>query len=61
MINEEWNYEKIKNDIVEKIALQNNPNKFCLYENNKQDEVILIQKYEGEYYNLPSNNNDNNK
>lgn len=35
-------------------------NKFNLYENNKQDEVILIQKYEGEYYNLPLNKKDNN-
>ena len=60
MINEEWNYDKIKNGIVEKILLQNTPNKFNLYENNIQDEVILIQKYEGEYYNLPLNNNDNN-
>lgn len=60
MINKEWNYDKIKNGIVEKILLQNTPNKFNLYENNKQDEVILIQKYEGEYYNLPLNNNDNN-
>jgi len=60
MINEEWNYDKIKNGIVEKILLQNTPNKFNLYENNKQDEVILIQKYDGEYYNLPLNSDNNN-
>lgn len=60
VINKEWNYDKIKTDIVEKILLQNTPNKFDLYENNKQDEVILIQKYNNEYYNLPLNNNDSN-
>jgi len=55
MINEDWNYNKLQNNIAQKIASQIQSKEFKLYEENKQDEKIIIQKYNGEYYNLPLN------
>lgn len=55
IINEDWNYNKLKNDIVQQISLQLQSKEFKPYESNKQDEKIVIQKYNGEYYNLPLN------
>lgn len=54
-INEDWNYDKLQNNIVQQITSQIHSKEFKTYENNKQDEKILIQKYKGEYYNFPSN------
>ena len=61
MINEDWNYNKLQNNIVQQIASQIQSKKFKLYEDNKQDEKIIIQKYNGEYYNLPLNYENKNK
>lgn len=51
-INEEWAYNKIDENIVEFIKNQINVEKLEPYINKKQDEIIKIQKYNGEYYNL---------
>lgn len=56
MINEDWNYNKLQNNVVQQITLQLQAKEFKPYENNKQNEKILIQKYKGEYYNLPDTN-----
>ena len=53
MINEDWNYNKLQDDIIKKITSQIQSKEFKLYESNKQNEKIIIQKYKGEYYNLP--------
>lgn len=53
MIKEEWNYNKLQNNIVQQITAQIQPKEFRIYKNNKLDEEILIQKYKGEYYKLP--------
>lgn len=54
-INDEWNYDKVKNDIIKEIEIQLNPKEFKFHNDNKQDEKIMIQKYKGEYYKLPKN------
>lgn len=51
-INEEWAYNKINENIVELIKSQTNVAKLEPYINKKQDEIIKIQRYNGEYYNL---------
>ena len=51
-IKEEWAYNKINENIVELIKNQTNVKKLEPYINKKQDEIIKIQKYNGEYYNL---------
>ncbi len=51
-INENWAYHKLNNEIANLIESQTNIKKFVPYMNRKQDEVIKIQKYNGEYYNL---------
>lgn len=51
-VNEEWAYNKINKNIVELIKSQTNVRKLEPYINKKQDEIIKIQKYNGEYYNL---------
>lgn len=51
-INEEWAYNKMNENIVELIKNQTNVKKLEPYINKKQDEIIKIQKYNGEYYNL---------
>lgn len=51
-INENWAYHKLNNEIANLIESQTNIKKLVPYMNKKQDEVIKIQKYNGEYYNL---------
>ena len=51
-INENWAYHKLNNEIANLIESQTNIKKLVPYTNKKQDEVIKIQKYNGEYYNL---------
>ena len=51
-INEEWAYHKLDKNIVNLIESQTNVKKLEPYTNKKQDEIIKIQKYNGEYYNL---------
>lgn len=56
-IKEDWAYNKIDKKVVDLIEKQTNAKKFESYMNNKQDEIIKIQKYNGEYYNLLENKN----
>lgn len=56
-IKEEWAYHKIKEEIVNKINSQTNIKKLNPYTKEKQNEKIKIQKYKGEYYNLPNISN----
>lgn len=58
-INEEWAYNKLDEKIVKLIENQTNAKKLEPYINNKQDKIIKIQKYNGEYYNLLGNGNNN--
>lgn len=51
-IKEDWAYHKLDNSIVNMIANQTNIKKLMPYIKEKQDEVIKIQKYNGDYYNL---------
>ena len=51
-INEEWAYHKLDENIVNLIESQTNVKRLEPYTNKKQDEIIKIQKYNGEYYNL---------
>lgn len=61
LINENWGYSKIDNKIGKTIAEQTNIMKLKFYNNQKQDEIIKIQKYNGEYYNLVGSSSINNK
>lgn len=57
-IKEEWAYQKIDEKTVRMIDIQKKSQKMDPYTNEKQDDVIKIQKYNGEYYNvLPNINN----
>lgn len=51
-INEEWAYHKLEDNTLSLINGQTNIIKMLPYTKNKQDEIIKIQKYKGEYYNL---------
>ncbi len=51
-IKEDWAYDKLDNSMVDMIVNQTNIKKFIPYIKDKQDEVIKIQKHNGEYYNL---------
>ena len=51
-IKEDWAYHKLDNSTVNMIANQTNIKKLMPYIKEKQDEVIKIQKYNGDYYNL---------
>lgn len=51
-INEEWAYHKLNENIVNLIESQTNVKRLQPYTNKKQDEIIKIQKFNGEYYNL---------
>lgn len=53
-LKENWAYTKIEDDTVNKIKSQNDSKKLKPYTNEKQDEIIKIQKYKSDYYNLPS-------
>ena len=58
-IKEEWAYNKINENVVKIIENQTNIRKLEPYNSNKQDEIIKIQKYNGEYYNLLEESNNN--
>ena len=58
-INEEWAYHKINENVVKLIESQTNVKKLEPYISKKQDEIIKIQKYNGEYYNLLGEKNRN--
>ena len=51
-INEDWAYDKLNENTVKMIQCQTNIKKWMPYTKEKQDEIIKIQKYKGEYYNL---------
>ena len=53
LIKEDWNYNKIDDDTINKISSQIESKKYNKYDTDKKDEVILIQKYKGNYYNVP--------
>lgn len=54
LIKEEWNYNKIEDSTVKQISSQIEPKKYNKFINDKKDAVILIQKYKGNYYNIPN-------
>lgn len=56
LIKEEWNYDKIEDSTVKQISSQLEPKKHNKLINDKKDDVILIQKYQGNYYNVPNDN-----
>ena len=51
-IKEEWAYDKVKDKEKLLIGKQINIKEFKEYNDKKRDEVIKIQRYKGEYYNL---------
>ena len=51
-IKEDWAYKKLNPNVVNIIENQTNTKKLIPYTNQKKDDVIKIQKYNGEYYNL---------
>lgn len=51
-IKEDWAYHKLDDNIIKMIEKQTNVKEMNQYTKDKQDEVIKIQKYNGEYYNL---------
>lgn len=51
-INEDWAYRKIDENIVRMIENQTKVKKMVPYTGKKQEDVIKIQKYNGEYYKL---------
>lgn len=53
-IKEEWAYHKLEDNVVDIINSQTNRKELAPYNEDKQNEKIKIQKYKGEYYNLPS-------
>lgn len=60
LINENWAYSKINDKTGKNITNQTNIIKLKPYNSNKQDEVIKIQRYNGEYYNLIEEKTDKN-
>ena len=54
LIKEDWNYSKIEESTINQISSQIEPKKYNKLLNDKKDEVILIQKYNGNYYNIPN-------
>lgn len=53
--NRDWKYNKINESTVKIISSQSEIEKLYPYEKQKQDEVIKIQRFNGEYYNLFEN------
>lgn len=58
-IKEDWAYNKLNENVIKMIENQTNVKKLEPYTRNKQDEIIKIQKYNGEYYNLFGESNNN--
>ena len=52
LINADWNYDKVKDSVINEIVLQLEPKKYNKQITNKKDNVILIQKYNGKFYNV---------
>lgn len=57
LIKEDWNYNKVEDSTIKQISSQIEPKKYNKFINDKKDDVILIQKYKGNYYNVQNNNN----
>ncbi len=57
LIKEDWNYNKVEDSTIKQILFQTEPKKYNKFINDKKDNVILIQKYKGNYYNIQNNNN----
>lgn len=58
LIKEDWNYSKIEDSTIKQISSQIEPKKYDKFITDKKDDVILIQKYNGNYYNVLNNNNE---
>lgn len=58
LIKEDWNYNKVDDSIIKHISSQIEPKKYDKFINDKKDNVILIQKYKGNYYNVLNNDNE---
>lgn len=58
LIKEDWNYNKIEDSTIKQISSQIEPKKYDKFITDKKDDVILIQKYNGNYYNVLNNNNE---
>ena len=52
LIKEDWNYNKIEESTVKEISSQIEPKKYNKLLGDKKDNVILIQKYNDNYYNI---------
>ena len=57
LIKEDWNYNKVEDSTIKQISSQIEPKKYNKLVSDKKDDVILIQKYKGNYYNVPNDNN----
>lgn len=57
LIKEDWNYNKVEDSTIKQISSQIEPKKYNKLISDKKDDVILIQKYKGNYYNVPNDNN----
>ena len=58
LIKEDWNYNKVEDSTIKQISSQIEPKKYNKLISEKKDDVILIQKYKGNYYNVPNDNNE---
>ena len=56
LIKEDWNYNKVEDSTIKQISSQIEPKKYNKLISDKKDDVILIQKYKGNYYNVPNDN-----
>lgn len=59
LIKEDWNYNKVEDSKIKQISSQIEPKKYDKFISDKKDDVILIQKYKGNYYNVQNNDIDN--
>ena len=57
LIKEDWNYNKVEDSTIKQISSQIEPKKYNKLISDKKDDVILIQKYKGNYYNVPNDKN----
>ena len=58
LIKEDWNYNKVEDSTIKQISSQIEPKKYNKLISEKKDDVILIQKYKGNYYNVLNDNNE---
>lgn len=58
LIKEDWNYNKVEDSTIKQISSQIEPKKYNKLISDKKDDVILIQKYKGNYYNVLNDNNE---